>query len=180
MSRELDYGITDTWDDLVGAIEEIVPTTIEGVNQRVTNLSTTVEQETAIMYGMIEDAQDDRSLLRARVKLLYKDRPIHRHFAVIIEREARIAREAWGLSMDASDYAPDHRRQEDYTSVSIPFEDDSDMGPPGVNEPPLPDYVPGLEEPEQAPPLPVYLPYVPEPVNPEYIPPEDDVFLAEE
>ncbi|GJW12821.1 hypothetical protein Tco_1578648 [Tanacetum coccineum] len=105
MSRELDYGITDTWDDLVGAIEEIAPTTLEGVNQRVTNLSTTVEQETTIMYGMMEDAQDDRSLLRARVKLLYRDRPVHRRLAVMIEREARMAREAWGLSMDASDYA---------------------------------------------------------------------------
>nr|GFC79956.1 hypothetical protein [Tanacetum cinerariifolium] len=28
---------------------------------------------------------------------------------------------------------------------------------------PSPDYVPGLEEPEQAPPSPVYIPYVPEP-----------------
>ncbi|GJR87221.1 hypothetical protein Tco_0211232 [Tanacetum coccineum] len=35
-SRELGYGITDTWDDLVGAIQEIAPTTLEGVNQRVT------------------------------------------------------------------------------------------------------------------------------------------------
>ncbi|GKC92879.1 hypothetical protein Tco_1158321 [Tanacetum coccineum] len=52
-------------EDLVGAIKEIAPTTLEGVNQRVTNLSTTVEQETTIMYGMMEDAQDDRSLLRA-------------------------------------------------------------------------------------------------------------------
>ncbi|GKE96431.1 hypothetical protein Tco_1581286, partial [Tanacetum coccineum] len=66
MSRELDYGITDTWDDL----------------------------ETTIMYGMMEDAQDDQSLLRARVKLLYKDRPVHRCLAVIIEREARMACEA--------------------------------------------------------------------------------------
>ncbi|GJR56055.1 hypothetical protein Tco_1406576 [Tanacetum coccineum] len=105
MSRELNYGITDTWDDLVGAIEEIAPTTLEGVNQRVTNLSTTVEQETTIMYDMMEDAQDDRSLLRARVNLLYRDRPVHRRLAVMIEREARMAREAWGLSMDASDYA---------------------------------------------------------------------------
>ncbi|GKB79382.1 hypothetical protein Tco_0946277 [Tanacetum coccineum] len=32
MSRELDYGIIDTWDDLVGAIDEIAPTTLEGVN----------------------------------------------------------------------------------------------------------------------------------------------------
>ncbi|GJZ29991.1 hypothetical protein Tco_0575038 [Tanacetum coccineum] len=67
-----------------------------------------------------------------------------------------------------------------YTSVSIPVEDDSDMGSPGVDGPPSPDYVPGPEEPEQAPPSPVYLPYVPEPVYPEYIPPEDDVFPAEE
>ncbi|GJU80943.1 hypothetical protein Tco_1283308 [Tanacetum coccineum] len=31
-SKELGYGITDTWDDLVGAIQEIAPTTLEGVN----------------------------------------------------------------------------------------------------------------------------------------------------
>ncbi|GKA30664.1 hypothetical protein Tco_0716969 [Tanacetum coccineum] len=105
MSRELDYGIIDTLDDLVGAIKEIALTTLEGVNQRVTNLSTTVEQETTILYGMMEDAQDDRSLLRARVKLLYRDMHVHRRLAVMIEREARMAHEAWGLSMDASDYA---------------------------------------------------------------------------
>ncbi|GKE21394.1 hypothetical protein Tco_1432906, partial [Tanacetum coccineum] len=105
MSRELDYGITDTWDDLVGAIDEIAPTTLEGVNQRVTDLATIVEQETTIMYGIMEDAQDDRSQLRGRVNLLYRDRPVHRRLAVMIEREAKMAREAWGLSMDASDYA---------------------------------------------------------------------------
>ncbi|GKD51446.1 hypothetical protein Tco_1280422, partial [Tanacetum coccineum] len=57
MSRELDYDITDTWDDL----------------------------ETTSMYGIMED--------------------VHRRLAVMIEREAKMAREAWGLSMDASDYA---------------------------------------------------------------------------
>ncbi|GJY69234.1 hypothetical protein Tco_0472216 [Tanacetum coccineum] len=46
--------------------------------------------------------------------------------------------------------------------------------------PPSPDYVPGLEEPEQAPPPPVYVPYVLEPVYPEFMPPEDEVPLAEE
>nr|GEV36400.1 hypothetical protein [Tanacetum cinerariifolium] len=45
---------------------------------------------------------------------------------------------------------------------------------------PSPDYVLGLEEPEQAPPSPVYIPYVPEPEYPEYIPQEDKVFPAEE
>ncbi|GKC79229.1 hypothetical protein Tco_1130003 [Tanacetum coccineum] len=43
--------------------------------------------------------------------------------------------------------------------------------------PPSLDYVPGLEEPEQAPPLPEF---VPELVYPEFMPPEDDVLPAEE
>ncbi|GJT98241.1 hypothetical protein Tco_1093759 [Tanacetum coccineum] len=61
--------------------------------------------ETTSMYGIMEDAQDDRSQLRGRVNLLYKDRSVHRRLAVMIEREAKMAREAWGLSMDSSDYA---------------------------------------------------------------------------
>nr|GEZ94457.1 hypothetical protein [Tanacetum cinerariifolium] len=82
MSKELDYGITDTWDKLVGANEEIAPTTLQGVNQRVTDLSTIVKQETTIM-----------------------DRAVHHRLTVMIKREARMAREARGLSMDASDNA---------------------------------------------------------------------------
>nr|GFB46828.1 hypothetical protein [Tanacetum cinerariifolium] len=85
-----------------------------------------------------------------------------------------------------------------YTTVSSPYEGRSGDVSLGVNGPPVrpddpyayvvaafqalppPDYVPGPEKPEQAPPLLVYIPYVPKPVYPEYIPPEDDVFPAEE
>nr|GEX09621.1 hypothetical protein [Tanacetum cinerariifolium] len=63
------------------------------------------DRGTTIMYGMMEDAQDDWSQLRSRVNLLYRDRPVHHCLAVMIEREARMAREAWGLSMDASNNA---------------------------------------------------------------------------
>ncbi|GKG48559.1 hypothetical protein Tco_0512706, partial [Tanacetum coccineum] len=41
MSRKVGYGITDTWDELVDTIQEIAPTTLQGVNQRVTELATT-------------------------------------------------------------------------------------------------------------------------------------------
>ncbi|GJU36244.1 putative reverse transcriptase domain-containing protein [Tanacetum coccineum] len=34
-----------------------------------------------------------------------RDRHVHHRLVVMIEREAKMAREAWGLSMDASDYA---------------------------------------------------------------------------
>nr|GEW32832.1 putative reverse transcriptase domain-containing protein [Tanacetum cinerariifolium] len=81
MSKELGYGITDTWDELVEASEEIEPTTLQG------------------------EAQDNRSQLRGRVNLLYRYMHVHRHLAVMIEREARMTHEALGLSMDASDNA---------------------------------------------------------------------------
>ncbi|GJR41302.1 hypothetical protein Tco_1216986 [Tanacetum coccineum] len=68
------------------------------LNLRVTIRATSLLRWTTIMYGIMEDAQDDR------------------------EREAKMAREAWGLSVDASDYArsdvmslqlqsADHKRQ---------------------------------------------------------------------
>nr|GFA03248.1 hypothetical protein [Tanacetum cinerariifolium] len=61
-AMEVGYDITDTWDDLVGAIQETAPTTVEGVNQRVTELSTTFDRETSMIYAMIEERQDDQAL----------------------------------------------------------------------------------------------------------------------
>nr|GEX07341.1 putative reverse transcriptase domain-containing protein [Tanacetum cinerariifolium] len=40
------YGITDTWDEIVDKMMEIAPTTLEGVNERITELDTTVRQRT--------------------------------------------------------------------------------------------------------------------------------------
>ncbi|GJV52431.1 hypothetical protein Tco_1448172 [Tanacetum coccineum] len=103
MSRELGYGIRDTWDDLVGAIQEIAPTTLEGVNQRVIELSSTVDQEDEIIYSQLDDARYDRALLRARVNMLESDRPFHGRTAILMEEEARLSRAAWAQSMDACD-----------------------------------------------------------------------------
>nr|GEZ33586.1 hypothetical protein [Tanacetum cinerariifolium] len=92
----------------------------------------------------------------------------------------------------SSDYVPgpEEPEQAPLSPDYVPVLEEPEQAPlssdyvPGLEEPeqaPLSsDYVPGLEEPEQAPPLPVYLPYVPEPVYLEYMPPEDDVFPAEE
>nr|GEW41042.1 putative reverse transcriptase domain-containing protein [Tanacetum cinerariifolium] len=43
---ETGYGITDTWDEIVDTLMEIAPTTLEGFDQRVTKLDTTVRQRT--------------------------------------------------------------------------------------------------------------------------------------
>ncbi|GJR33865.1 hypothetical protein Tco_1209549 [Tanacetum coccineum] len=103
--RESSAAAAARQDDLVGAIQEIAPTTLEGINQRVTELATTFEQETSIMYSQMEDARDDQSLLRGIVNRLFRDRSFHRRAALLIEEEARVSRVAWAESMDASDKA---------------------------------------------------------------------------
>ncbi|GKE87109.1 hypothetical protein Tco_1564584, partial [Tanacetum coccineum] len=82
-----------------------------------------------------------------------------------------------------------------YTAVSSPFKGLSNIGSLGVDGPPMmpedpyayvvaafqappsPDFVPSPEDPEPTPPL---IDFVPELVYPEFMPPEGEVFLAEE
>ncbi|GKF45200.1 hypothetical protein Tco_0131752, partial [Tanacetum coccineum] len=75
-SKELGYGIIDTWDDLVGAIQEIAPTTLEGVNQRVIKLATTMLTRRMrsyilswMMHGMTELYLEPESTLVGPVGL---------------------------------------------------------------------------------------------------------------
>ncbi|GJZ09271.1 putative reverse transcriptase domain-containing protein [Tanacetum coccineum] len=55
----------DTWDEIVEAMMEIAPTTLEGVDQRVTELDTTVRQRTEEFEIRFEEAHDDRAYLGA-------------------------------------------------------------------------------------------------------------------
>nr|GFA04267.1 hypothetical protein [Tanacetum cinerariifolium] len=53
---------------------------------------------------------DDRALLRARVNTLFRDRPNHRHTAILMDREAMYAREACACSEDRSSAIAAHVR----------------------------------------------------------------------
>nr|GEZ08826.1 hypothetical protein [Tanacetum cinerariifolium] len=110
-AMEVGYVIIDAWDDLVGAIQEIARTTMEGVNQRVTELFTTFYLETSLIYAMIEGKRDDQDLQRARVNRLFRDRRYHDRTASLMEVEARASRTAWTQSMDASDATIDRKFQ---------------------------------------------------------------------
>ncbi|GKC04782.1 putative reverse transcriptase domain-containing protein [Tanacetum coccineum] len=81
---------------------EIAPTTLEGVDQRVMELDTTVRQRTEEFQVRFEEAYDDRAYLRARVNTLFRDRPYHRHTALAFDREAVYARIAWTSSEERS------------------------------------------------------------------------------
>ncbi|GJU27635.1 putative reverse transcriptase domain-containing protein [Tanacetum coccineum] len=52
------------------------------------------------IHVLLEDAQDDRALQRGRVNMLFKDRRFHHHTAMLLESEARHAREATSRNGD--------------------------------------------------------------------------------
>ncbi|GKC70793.1 hypothetical protein Tco_1116676 [Tanacetum coccineum] len=72
---ETGYGITDTWDEIAEAMLEVVPTTLEGVKQRVTELATTVRKENEefqAMYARIAwtSSRDRSKAIEAYVRTL--------------------------------------------------------------------------------------------------------------
>ncbi|GKD86211.1 hypothetical protein Tco_1357365 [Tanacetum coccineum] len=101
--RDVGYGITDTWDEmLVGMPGEPVTDEIE-LGQWVTDLVTTIRQDTDKIYGRLDDAQTERQMVTSRVNMLFRDRRAYTRTARLMEIEARMSREAWGWSIDASD-----------------------------------------------------------------------------
>ncbi|GJV52876.1 hypothetical protein Tco_1448617 [Tanacetum coccineum] len=64
-----------------------------------------VRQDIDEIYTMLDDEQSQRQLLAGRVNMLFRDRRAHAHTRHLMETEARMSREAWGRSMDASDLA---------------------------------------------------------------------------
>ncbi|GJY08597.1 hypothetical protein Tco_0375651 [Tanacetum coccineum] len=78
LERDIGYGITDTWDEILD-IDEI--------------------------YVRLDDEQTERQLMAGRLNMLYRDRCAHARTGLLMKREARMSREAWGRSMDASDLA---------------------------------------------------------------------------
>ncbi|GJU19670.1 hypothetical protein Tco_1153012, partial [Tanacetum coccineum] len=60
-------------------------------------------KDTDEIHGRLDDAQDDRSLMSGQPNMLCRDRHAHARTARLMESEARLSREAWVQSMDASD-----------------------------------------------------------------------------
>ncbi|GJT40512.1 putative reverse transcriptase domain-containing protein [Tanacetum coccineum] len=76
--REIGYGITDVWVDP----DEI---------------------DTDEIYGRLDDAQDDRSLMSGQLNFLCRDRRSHARTARHMKSKARASREAWVQSIEVSD-----------------------------------------------------------------------------
>ncbi|GJY11157.1 hypothetical protein Tco_0379342 [Tanacetum coccineum] len=105
IQRDVGYGITDTWDEMLEGIPGVPATDKTELGRRMTNFVTMVRQDTDEIYGRLDEAQEARAVLSDRLNLLGRDRRAHAHIDLLMEREARLSREAWGRSMDTSDTA---------------------------------------------------------------------------
>nr|GEV96021.1 hypothetical protein [Tanacetum cinerariifolium] len=68
-SREVGYGIRDTWIDPAEAVSEMAPTTLEKVNTRVTEFAELHKHDTQDLYALLEDAHDCRTRISQRVAM---------------------------------------------------------------------------------------------------------------
>ncbi|GJY67974.1 putative reverse transcriptase domain-containing protein [Tanacetum coccineum] len=89
-----DYGFIGTLDDEIRQ---------DPKRYRMTDFVMTVRQDTYEIYVRLDDAQDERLLMRGQLNMLHRDRCAYARTARLMETEARLSREAWVQSMDASD-----------------------------------------------------------------------------
>nr|GFB63900.1 hypothetical protein [Tanacetum cinerariifolium] len=94
--REVGYGITDSWDEIVE--------TLQGAP-----VSTDTE-----LGGYTE-----RQLLAGRLNMLFRDRRAHAYTRQLIETEARMSREDWVRAIDASDLVHELLRIDPRRSIEI-------------------------------------------------------------
>ncbi|GKF68665.1 hypothetical protein Tco_0198344, partial [Tanacetum coccineum] len=95
-----DYGFVSTMDR-----EIMAPATDDTeLGRQITKFTTRVRQDTDEIYTRLDDEQIERQLMDGRLNMLYRDRrATHDRTARLMEAEARMSREAWGRSIDASD-----------------------------------------------------------------------------
>ncbi|GJW44076.1 hypothetical protein Tco_0072875 [Tanacetum coccineum] len=101
--RDVGYGITNTWDEMLVGMPGAPATDDTELGRRMTEFATMVRQDTYEIYGRLDEVQDARAVLSGRLNLIQRDRRSHVYTALRMEREARLSHEAWGRSMDASD-----------------------------------------------------------------------------
>nr|GEX34241.1 hypothetical protein [Tanacetum cinerariifolium] len=101
--REVGYGITDSWDEIVETLQGAPVSTDTELGGYMGEFETRVRQDTDEIYMRLNDEQSERQLLAGRLNMLFRDRRTHAYTRQLMKTEARLSREAWVRSTDASD-----------------------------------------------------------------------------
>nr|GFA43421.1 hypothetical protein [Tanacetum cinerariifolium] len=101
--REVGYGITDSWDKIVETLQGAPVSTDTELGGYMREFETRVRQDTDEIYMRLDDEQTERQLLAGRLNMLFRDRRAYAYTRHLMKTEARMSREAWVRSTDASD-----------------------------------------------------------------------------
>nr|GFA41746.1 hypothetical protein [Tanacetum cinerariifolium] len=101
--REVGYGITDSWDEIVETLQGAPVSTDTELGGYVREFETRVRQDMDEIYTRLDDEQTERHLLAGRLNMLFWDRRAYAYTRQLMETEARMSREAWVRAIDASD-----------------------------------------------------------------------------
>nr|GEW79794.1 hypothetical protein [Tanacetum cinerariifolium] len=101
--REVGYGITDSWDEIVETLRGAPDSTDTELGGYVREFELRVRQDMDEIYTRLDDEQTERQLLAGRLNMLFRDRRAHAHTLLLMKAEARMSREAWTRATDASD-----------------------------------------------------------------------------
>ncbi|GKD85508.1 hypothetical protein Tco_1356662 [Tanacetum coccineum] len=117
LESDVGYGITDTWEEMLVDMLGAPATDDTELGRRMIEFATRVRQNTDEIYVRLDDEQTERQLMAGRLNMLYRVRRAHARTSLMLEREARMSREAWGQSIDASYLAADCKRQAAITEL---------------------------------------------------------------
>ncbi|GJY22412.1 hypothetical protein Tco_0396070, partial [Tanacetum coccineum] len=120
LERDVGYGITDSWDEIVEAMQGTpVVTDVAEFSQRMTEFETRVRRDTDEVYTRLDDEQTRRQLLAGRLNMLFRDRRAHAQ--VMSLRTTVLAQQSEIRELQSADrrrqtliiemLAADHRRQ---------------------------------------------------------------------
>nr|GFC63701.1 hypothetical protein [Tanacetum cinerariifolium] len=93
----------DQWDEIVETLQGAPVSTNTELGRYMREFETRVRQDTEEIYMRLDDEQTERQLLAGRLNMLFRDRRAHAYIRHLMETEARMSREAWVRSTDASD-----------------------------------------------------------------------------
>nr|GEV16892.1 MAK10-like protein [Tanacetum cinerariifolium] len=102
--REVGYGITDSWDEIVETLQGAPVSTDTELGGYVREFESRVRQDMDEIYTRLDDEQTERQLLAGRLNMLFRDRRAHAHTRLLMEAEARMSRDAWKRAIDGSDH----------------------------------------------------------------------------
>nr|GEY27669.1 hypothetical protein [Tanacetum cinerariifolium] len=103
LEREVGYGITDSWDEIVETLHGAPVSTDTELGRYVREFETRVRQDTYEIYMRLDDEQTERHLLAGQLNMLFRDRRAHAYTRQLMETEARMSRESWVRATDAAD-----------------------------------------------------------------------------